>query len=122
MRATLILACATAALGALAAAPATAASEVTGTVLATAGLNVHSGSPSGPVIDTMPYQSKAIVYCYTAAASVTGPYGPTTTWDAIDGYTPPGGTFVAFGAGTKVYASDAWLYTGKDTSQLVRHC
>lgn len=108
--------------GAVSASAAGAAAEVNGTVVASAGLKVHSGSPTGSTIDTMPYNSVARIYCYTTGASVAGPYGTTNEWDAIDGYTPPGGSYVAYGAGKKVFASDAWINTGGDTAKLVRHC
>lgn len=105
-----------------AASAAQAASFVYGTVAATAGLNVHSGSPTGPVIDTMPYNSTAQLYCWVYGPAITGPWGTTSVWDAVAGYTTPWGQNVVYGAGTKVFSSDAWLNTGGDTSKMLPHC
>jgi hypothetical protein len=102
--------------------PAQAASSVNGRVMAQLGLNVHSGSPTGQVIDTMPYDSTAVIYCWVSGPSETGPYGSTTVWDALDGYTTPSGQSVVYGAGPKAFSSDAWLDTGGDTSTMVKHC
>lgn len=102
--------------------PADAASMVNGRVMATLGLNVRSGSPTGVVIDTMPYNSTAQTYCWVSGPAVTGPYGTTSVWDAINGYTTPWGENIVFCCGTKVFSSDAWLDTGGDTSKMVPHC
>lgn len=107
--------------------PASAASaEITGTVEAGAGLNVHSGSPTGTVIDTMPGGSTARIYCWESGPTVSATWGgetwTTSVWDAIDGYTTPSGQNVDYGAGTKAFSSDAWINTGGDTSKLVGHC
>lgn len=99
-----------------------AASFVNGRVAATAGLNVRSGSPTGPVIDVMPYNSIAQLYCWVYGPAVTGPWGTTSVWDAVNGYTTPWGENVAYGAGPKVFSSDAWLDTGGDTSKMLPHC
>jgi hypothetical protein len=98
--------------------PAEAASSVNGRVMAQLGLNVHSGSPTGQAIDTMPYNSTAQIYCWVSGPSETGPYGSTSVWDALDGYTTPSGQSVVFGAGAKAFSSDAWLDTGGDTSTM----
>jgi uncharacterized protein YraI len=90
--------------------------------MAQLGLNVHSGSPTGQVIDTMPFDSTAQIYCWVSGPAVTGPYGTTSVWDALDGYTTPSGQRYAFSGGTKVFSSDAWLDTGGDTSKMVAHC
>ena len=107
--------------------PASAASnEITGTVEAGAGLNVHSGSPTGSVIDTMPGGSTARIYCWESGPTVSATWGgqtwTTSVWDAIDSYTTPSGQNIAYGAGAKAFSSDAWINTGGDTSTLVKHC
>lgn len=102
--------------------PAQAATFVYGRVAATAGLNIRSGSPTGPVIDTMPYNSTAQLYCWVYGPPITGPWGTTSVWDAVNGYTTPWGENVVFGAGAKVFSSDAWLNTGGDTSKMLPHC
>lgn len=99
-----------------------AAAFVDGRVAATAGLNVRSGSPTGPVIDTMPYNSIAQLYCWVSGPAITGPWGTTSVWDAVNGYTTPWGQNVVYGAGPKVFSSDAWLDTGGDTSKMLPHC
>lgn len=113
-----------AAVAALIALPASAqaAGEVNGTVAATAGLNVHSGSPTGPVIDVMPYQSVARLYCWVYGPTITGPWGSTSVWDAVAGYTTPWGQNVVYGPGPHPFSSDAWLNTGGDTSTMLPHC
>jgi uncharacterized protein YraI len=112
------------AIPALAASASTA--DINGTVEAGAGLNVHSGSPTGAVIDTMPGGSTARIYCWQSGPTVSATWGgrtwTTSVWDAVDGYTTPSGQNVDFTAGTKVFASDAWIDTGGDTSKLVAHC
>lgn len=105
-----------------AATAAQAATYVYGTVAATAGLNLHSGSPTGTVIGAMPYQSTAQLYCWVYGPAITGPWGTTSVWDAVASYTPPGSWTVVFGPGTKVFSSDAWLNTGGDTSKMLPHC
>ncbi|MEZ0070149.1 uncharacterized protein YraI [Streptacidiphilus sp. MAP12-20] len=95
---------------------------VHGTVDATRGLNVRSGSPTGAVIDTMPYNSNADLYCWVSGPAVTGPFGTTTVWDAVNDYTTPGGQSIAYVGGTRVFSSDAWLNTGGDTSKMLPHC
>lgn len=102
--------------------PAQASSMVNGRVMARLGLNVHSGSPTGPVIDTMPYNSTAQIYCWVGGPAITGPYGTTSVWDAINGYTTPSGQNYLFCCGREVFSSDAWLDTGSDTSKMVPHC
>jgi hypothetical protein len=115
------------AVAAAAATPAGAVSdEITGTVEAGLGLNVHSGSPGGAVIDTMPGGSVLRTYCWTTGPTISASWGgstwTTSVWDAIDGYTTPSGQDIEFVGGTKVFASDAWINTGGDTSTMVRHC
>jgi uncharacterized protein YraI len=96
---------------------------ITGTVEAGLGLNVHSGSPTGTVVDTMPGGSKVTIYCWTTGPTVTATWGGSTwttnIWDTVDGYTTPSGQTYAFVGGTRVYASDAWINTGGDTSKLI---
>jgi uncharacterized protein YraI len=99
-----------------------AESIIHGTVDARLGLNVHSGSPTGAVIDTMPYNSNAVLYCWVTGPAVTGPFGTTTVWDAVDSYTTASGQSVAFVGDSRVFSSDAWLNTGGDTSKMLPHC
>lgn len=110
----------------MAALPAEAAAEVTGTVEAGAGLWLHSGSPYGGRIGTMPGGSVARIYCWTSGPSTSATWGghtwTTSVWDAIDGYTTPSGQNIAFTPGAKVFSSDAWINTNADTSTLVRPC
>jgi hypothetical protein len=103
-------------------ASAQAAGQVNGRVAATAGLNVRSGSPTGVVIDVMPYNSVARLYCWVSGPAINGPWGTTSVWDAVDGYTTPWGENVVYGAGPHVFSSDAWLDTGGDTSKMLPHC
>ena len=109
---------------AVVAAPAHAATVITGTVEAGAGLNVHSGSPTGVVIDTMPGGSRARIYCWTTGPTVSATWGggtwTTNIWDTVDGYTTPSGQTISFVGGTRVYASDAWIDTGGNTAQLIK--
>lgn len=94
---------------------------INGKVNARLGLNVHSGSPTGAVIDTMPYNTTVQVWCWVSGPAVTGPFGTTTVWDAVNSYTTPSGQNVAFVGGT-VFSSDAWINTGGDTSKMLPHC
>lgn len=100
----------------------TVATAVTGTVDASLGLNLHSASPTGAVIGAMPYGTRAHITCWTPGPQVTGPYGATTVWDAVDEYTTPSGETYVFTPGPRVYASDAWIDTGGDTSRMVPRC
>ncbi|GHJ36944.1 hypothetical protein [Streptomyces sp. TS71-3] len=120
---TALTACAAAT--ALAAGPAAASEQpdphgVTGTVDAPAGLNLRSGSPTGTVVGTMPRGTRAHVDCWVPGPSVTGPFGATTVWDAVDSYTTPTGDIIDFNG--RVLASDAWIDTGGDTSRMVPRC
>lgn len=123
-----MLAAPTAALAATAA-PSTASPSVVGqvfvngTVAAQLGLNVRSDSPTGAVVDTMPYNSTALLSCWVSGPSVTGPWGATSVWDAVESYTTPSGSNVALSdPGHYALASDAWLNTGGDTSKMLPHC
>jgi hypothetical protein len=96
---------------------------ISGRVDAPAGLNVHSGSPTGLVIGAMPDNSIALLNCWVSGPAVTGPGGTTTVWDSVESYTTPWGTSVTYvGAGGPALASDAWLDTGGDTSTMLPHC
>jgi hypothetical protein len=106
---------------------AAAAASASGTVEASLGLNVHTASPTGAVIDTMPYGAVATISCWTtgpyiAATWPDGEYYYTNTWDDIEGYTYNGQSYTYSGSGKPNYSSDAWLNTGADTSTLVGKC
>jgi len=117
------LAAAAAAVPIAVAGPAQAAEKIiTGTVAAGLGLNVHSGSPTGTVIDIMPNGSTARLSCWVSGPSVTGPWGATSVWDAVEGYTTPSGQNIDFVGGTHVFSADAWINTGGDTSKMLPHC
>jgi hypothetical protein len=98
-----------------------------GCVYATAGLRARSHSGTGPVtgtepiLGTYPFGTKVYIYCYLTGASVTGPNGPTTIWDAVSEFQPPGGAMNAYGPGPFAVSSDAWIYTGSN-DPVVPHC
>lgn len=102
--------------------PATEVNPINGRVDAQYGLNVHSGTPTGPVIGTMPYGSTAQLYCWVSGPAETGPGGTTSVWDEVGSYTTPSGTNYAYAGGGYTFSSDAWLDTGGDTSKMLPHC
>jgi hypothetical protein len=96
-----------------------------GTVAANPTLNVRTASGSGnvgtgSVIGTIPNGSTVRIGCTYPGPSVTGPWGSTSVWDAIFGYTDPGGTW--HGLSGWAFVADAWINSGGDTSSFVISC
>jgi hypothetical protein len=100
------------------------------TTAATAGLNArqdvngaHGPISGGNVVATIPNKSTVYIDCYWYDSGVTGPWGTTRVWDAIEGYRTPNGTHHDLSGYTgEIFVSDAWVDTGGDTSKLVTPC
>ena len=84
----------------VAAAPA-AYAAATGRVVAQPCLNQRT-SPSGTVLQCIPYNTTLTINCTLSGPGVTGPYGTLYTWDQV-----------TYGGKTG-YVSDAWMYTGSN--------
>jgi hypothetical protein len=100
--------------------PSVATTTFSGFVDASLGLNARSHASKftnvtlkDPIIATYPQNTQVHILCVFTGPAETGPFGPTTVWDAIDYFQEPGGT-LTFYSPIPPYAvsSDAWINTG----------
>jgi hypothetical protein len=101
---------------------------VEGIVIAELGLNLRMPSNGGQVGDavlTVPVGTTLEIFCVVAGGPEIpgpygtggGPYGPSTVWDGVSAYQPPGEDRHELGSGW-LLASDAWVDTGGPTEQM----
>lgn len=86
---------------------------VTGTILASPWLNVHSGPGTGYAnTGVADHGDTVTIACYTFGEYVSGGYWPSSTWDRI---TDPV-------TGASGYAADTWISTTEDIKSMVGPC